>query len=265
MFYLTLLILCLRRKTKHRLGFSDSSVYWTTKGKDKRYFTNSSLKEVVSFLITNCYFTVGNVIFQQIIGIPMGIDPAPFWANLFLYFYENKFIQSLISSGSKQAFLYHGIMRFIDDLCAINDNLEFNGSFKDIYPPELELKVEHLGNHATFLDIDIKIENGKFIYKLFDKRDQFPFFIVRMPHLLSNIPSSIFYGSILSEFLRIARCTLKLDDFIIRGKELFVRMVSQGGNTTLINKQIKKAAFRHPEAFITFECDANEIITLLLS
>ena len=247
-------------KAKHRIGFSNSSVYWTTKGKDKRFFTNSSLKEIVSFLISNCYFTVGNVIFQQIIGIPMGIDPAPFWANLFLYFYENKYIQSLISSGSKQAFLYHGIMRFIDDLCAINDNLEFNGSFKDIYPPELELKVEHLGNHATFLDIDIKIANGKFIYKLFDKRDQFPFFIVRMPHLLSNIPSSIFYGSILSEFLRIARCTLKLDDFLIRGKELFVRMLNQGGNYNLINKQIKKATSRHPEAFVTFECDADEII-----
>ena len=60
--------------------------------------------------------------------------------------------------------------------------------------------------------------------------------MVRISHLLSNIPFSNFYGSILSEFLRIARCTLKLDDFIMRGKELFVSMVNQIRNTTPINE-----------------------------
>ena len=48
----------------------------------------------------------------------------------------------------------------------------------------------------TFLDLDIKIEDGIFVHKLFDKRDTF--FIVRMPPFESNIPSTIFYGSIFS-------------------------------------------------------------------
>ena len=47
----------------------------------------------------------------------MGIDPAPFWENPLLYFMMNKFLPSLISSGSKQDFPCHGIVRFIDDLC----------------------------------------------------------------------------------------------------------------------------------------------------
>ena len=94
-----------------------------------------------------------------------------FGQTLFLFCYENKFIQS---SGSKQVFLYHEIVPFIDYLCAINDSFEFNDSFKDVYPPELELKVEHLENHAAFRDIDIKIVNDKIIYKLFDKRINFP-------------------------------------------------------------------------------------------
>ena len=46
----------------------------------------------------------------------------------------------------------------------------------------------------------------------------------------------------------------------MRGNELFVRMVNQGGNTILIKKQMKKAVSKHPEAFFTFECDANEIV-----
>ena len=80
---------------------------------------------------------------------------------------------------------------------------EFLTSFKSLYPKELEFKVEQQGNHASFLDLDIKTKEGTFLYKLFDKRDKFPLFIVRMPHMSSNIPSVIFYGSIFSELLHI--------------------------------------------------------------
>ena len=46
--------------------------------------------------------------------------------------------------------------------------------------------VEHQGYQATFLNFDITVKEGTFIYKLFDKRDSFPFLIVRMPHVESN-------------------------------------------------------------------------------
>ena len=125
-------------------------------------------------------------------------------------------------------------MRFIDDLCAINDGGEFRKSFNEIYPPELELKVDHEGSHATFLDLDISIAGDRFIYKLYDKHDSFNFFIVRMPQMSSNIPSTVFYSSVLSEFLRIARCTLLFEDFIPKANQLFQRMVTQGGKKSLI-------------------------------
>ena len=150
--------------------------------------------------------------FKQDVGIPMGIDPAPFWANLFLYFFESKYVKDLISLGSQKAYKFHGTGRFIDDLCAINDGNEFYKSFKNIYPHDLELKVEHQGTHATFLDLDITIKDNIFVYKLFDKRDKFPFFIVRMPHLSSNMPSSTFYSSFCSELQRVSTRTLLLSD-----------------------------------------------------
>ena len=250
-----------KSKVRSKIGFSSSSIYWTSKGCGKRYFTEKSLIEAVSFLIKNCYFTVGNKVFSQDIGIPMGIDPAPFWANLFLYFFESKHVQSLVSKKSDRAYKYHSTSRFIDDLCAINDDNEFGNSFKCIYPKELELKLEHSGIHATFLDLDIKIEDGIFVYKLFDKRDKFPFFIVRMPHVQSNIPATIFYGSIFSEFLRIARCTLKLHDFLPRAAELYSRMILQGGSTTSINKQILKGFQRYPDIFKKYGKTYNDLIT----
>ena len=245
---------------RNKIGFTTKSVYWTNKGVGKRFFTRESLKEAVEYLITKCYFSVGNCVFIQKIGIPMGIDPAPFWANLFLYKYECKHVSTLASLKDIRSFRYHSMMRFIDDLCAINDGGEFGNSFKDIYPPELELKVEHNGSHATFLDLDITIINNKFVYKLFDKRDAFNFFIVRMPDLSSNIPSTVFYGSVLSEFLRIARYTLLYNDFIPKARDLYQRMITQGGNVKLTGKQISKAFSRHPEAFLKFQKTPIEII-----
>ena len=44
------------------------------------------------------------------------------------------------------------------DLCAINNDNEFLRSFKNIYPKELDIKLERQGNHASFLDLEIKIE-----------------------------------------------------------------------------------------------------------
>ena len=244
---------------RNRIGFSEKSVYWTNKGVDKRFFTKDTLKAAVVHLISKCYFVIGNTVFIQKIGIPMGIDPAPFWANLFLYHYENNFITKIGSQKSNRGFKYHAVMRFIDDLCAINDGGEFGKSFNEIYPPELELKVEHEGSHATFLDLDISIAGDRFIYKLYDKRDSFNFFIVRMPQMSSNIPSTVFYGSVLSEFLRIARCTLLFEDFIPKANQLFQRMVTQGGKKSLICKQIEKACLCHPTAFLKFNKSPQDV------
>ena len=46
-------------------------------------------------MIENCYFSVGTIIMRQAIGIPMGIDPAPFWANLFLFYFEYKWMKRM--------------------------------------------------------------------------------------------------------------------------------------------------------------------------
>ena len=61
-----------------------------------------------------------------------------------------------------------------------------------------------------------------------------------MPHLSGNIPSFIFYGSIMSEFLRIARSTRQVEDFLPRAKKLCDRMLSQGGSKNIVLKTFRK-------------------------
>ena len=227
-------------------------------------FTKDDIKFAITHLIKECYFTVGNSLFIQTIGIPMGIDPAPFWANLYLYKFEYRFMRELLKSDSTKARKFHGSLRFIDDLLCLNDGDEFGTSFRKIYPNELELKCEHRGEHATFLDLDIKINDGEFKYKLFDKRDEFPFEVVRMPDRSSNIPSYIFYGTIMSEIIRIARSTLCLDDLTPRIAALFKRMLIQGADRKKILHQCNKAITNYPYAFDKFASRSEHIIEKIL-
>ena len=235
--------------------------YWCkNKPKSLVSFSRSSLKKAVKFLIENCYFTVGNVILRQAVGIPMGIDPSPFWANLFLYQYEQRYMTDLIKADKVKARHFHSTKRFIDDLCALNDGNQFERVHRDIYPEELELKKEHSGNHGTFLNLDITIEDGRFVYKLYDKRDDFPFSIVRMPFIDSNIPQAIFYSALVGEFLRIARSTLLVNVFKEKAKMLCKRMSTQGANTNRMRHNLRKIIFRHPSDFAQFNVTPDDLI-----
>ena len=82
-----------------------------------------------------------------------------------------------------------------------------------------------------------------------------------MPDLSGNIPSHMFYGSVMSEFLRISRCTLLYSDFLPSAISLYKRMINQGGSTTLLLKQIYKAINRHPLTFTKYSKCAADITT----
>ena len=237
--------------------------FWGKKTRDSIGFTRNSLKIAMKHLIQNCYFTVGNTVLRQAIGIPMGIDPAPFWANIFLYAYEVEYISQLITTDKGKARCFHSTKRFIDDLCALNDGGEFGRAYKDIYPEELDLKIEHSGLHASFLNLDITIRNGLFIYKLFDKRDDFPFSIVRMPYISSNIAESIFYSAMVGEFLRIARSTLLFEDFLPKTRELIHRLNNQGAKQQTSCRLLRKIIHRHQEDFSHFGVNTEDILKQL--
>ena len=78
------------------------------------------------------------------------------------------------------------------------------------------------------MDLDIKIKDGKFHFGLFDKKDSFPFSIVRMPDNSSNIPSSIVYSAIGSESLKIAGASNNPESLSTAIKPLFARMSRHG-------------------------------------
>ena len=48
--------------------------------------------------------------------------------------------------------------------------------------------------NCTFLDLDIIVENNRFITRLYDKRRDFSFKVVSLPNMKSNIPTAPTYG-----------------------------------------------------------------------
>ena len=56
---------------------------------------------MVEFLVDNIYVRFGGQLFRQMVGIPMGTNCAPLLADLFLYSYENEFLDKLIKEGKR--------------------------------------------------------------------------------------------------------------------------------------------------------------------
>ena len=83
------------------------------------------IKDTIDYLFHSCYFTVGPKIFCQIIGIPMGSDLAPSFANLSLYFCDSKRMSELKKNDLIKPRKLCNTFRFIDDLNSINDSGEF--------------------------------------------------------------------------------------------------------------------------------------------
>ena len=158
-------------------------------------FTKSLLKEAINFLLHNWFFSIGNIIMIQVIWIPMGFDPVPFFANLFLAHKEADWVKAQGKLGTINVWKINNSFRSINDLLSLNVDSIFEKHYKDICPTELELKKENNGNScASFLDVCIYFEYGKCHTTLFDKRDNFGFDSVRMPFYCSNVARNVIWG-----------------------------------------------------------------------
>ena len=114
---------------------------WSSKKRRHHFlFTKSLLKEAIKFLLDKCFFSIGNIIMVQVIGIPMGSDPAPFFANLFLSHKEADWLKAQCKVATIKIPKINNSFRFNVDLLSLNDDTTFEKHYKDIYPTELELK-----------------------------------------------------------------------------------------------------------------------------
>ena len=120
---------------------------------DNKYTTNDICK-MIEFLVDNIYVRFGGQLFRQMVGIPMGTSCAPLLADLFLYSYENEFLDKLIKEGKRKlARRFNLSYCYIDDLISFN-NKRFKEFISDIYPKELTIsETTESTSVASYLDL----------------------------------------------------------------------------------------------------------------
>ena len=112
---------------------------------------------------------------------------------------------------------------------------------QDIYPPSLELSQENDDlSQAAVLDMFVSVKEGYFRTKVYNKTDDFPFHVVSMPFLESNISFKVCYKVFFSQVLRYQRlCSFK-KDFEDRVYLLGKNLEKRGYSVTELGKEFRQ-------------------------
>ena len=207
-----------RNNTKSCISVYEKSASWVkTPRSGTMFFTSKTLIDSVNFLVDNAYFSFGENVFKQLVGIPIGVDPGPYVANLTLWYFEFKYVNSLYKSDYRSALMLNNTFRLIDDITSINSDNLFSNIVSKIYPNNLILNKENIGdNSANVLDLDISIHNFKFCVSVFDKRDKFNFDVVKFAPKRTNQPEKIGYNTFSSQVLRFFRICNDFNGFLFK-------------------------------------------------
>ena len=113
--------------------------------------------------------------------------------------------------------------RYRNDFINIDD-IHFEQMVHRIYPAELQLsKAKASCTEASFLDLNLSIQNGTVSSKIYDKRDNFDFAIVNFLLLDGDVPQRPSHGVYISKLIHIARASSHVSDFISRNKFLIAK------------------------------------------
>ena len=123
------------RRYKYLASGHDETYFVKEHSDSKNKLSEDDIIKMLEFLVDSIFLVFAGKVFQQTVGIPMGTNCAPLLANIFLYSYEEEFIQSLLSTRKKQHLTY----RYIDDVLSIN-NPEFKKYLDQMYSAEIEIK-----------------------------------------------------------------------------------------------------------------------------
>ena len=105
---------------------------------------------------------------------------------------------------------------------------------------------------ASFLDLLLSISDGFVKTKIYDKRDDFDFDIVKFPFLDGDVPCLASYGVYSSQIIRFARVSSHVDNFNTRNKVCTAKLLRQGCRYHKIRKAFSKFYRRHFDMVSTY-------------
>ena len=186
-------------------------------------------------------------LFRQIRGIPMGMVPAPGFAELGLGIDEFQYCSELVEDKKTDILRkLINMVRYIDDIGVANF-MDFGQIAKDIYPITLVLnKSNDSGKlNSAFLDLSVPVINHQFQVKVYNKTDDYDFSVITFPFLEPNIVTSLCYSVFFGVILRYLRICSVLSDFEIRAQKLVAILVLRSYRRSELAKQFIRVFFRY--------------------
>lgn len=224
------------------------------------HFSLDKIKNIFKYVIEHSFFKLGNKTFNQFNGIAMGWDPAPFAANLSLYSCEHLFQAKLCKQNYSAAKQNNNNCRYIDDINTLNNKV-FEDQIPLIYPQEIVCNRENNSElRGHFLELDIDIKSNKFQTKVYDKRNDFDFQIVKFPDTKSNIPNRVVLNVFVSQLLRFLRVCSEMDSFKIETKKLISSFQLKGCNRKILDNKILQTLTKHSKTFNKYNISLKEFL-----
>ena len=173
---------------------------------------------------------------------------------------EFKFLDKKVKEGNLEiARQFVGLNRYRDDRSALNiDN--FRDIAREIYPQSLELSQENDDlTQATVLDMHVEIKEGFFKTKVYNKTDSFPFEVISLPFLESNISERICYKVFYSQVLRYQRLCSELYDFNSRVRILGEFLIKRGYKRDLLCREFVQVTSNYRGEFERWEIPSDGV------
>ena len=232
--------------------------FWARDNTKPGTYSIVDILDMISFLIGNSYIKALGKIFRQTKGIIMGGKSSGWLSDCSLMVDEFIFLDKTVKEGNMEmARQFKGLNRYRDDCTALNmDN--FIDIARNIYPLSLELTQENDDpSKATVLDMEVDIIDGNFDTKVYNKTDSFPFEVVSLPFLNSNLSEKICYKVFYSQILRYQRLSTRKVDFESRVKILGEILIKREYKRDLLRREFLKVLYNYRCEFERWELPSD--------
>ena len=191
---------------------------------------------MADFVLNNNIFEFNSKACQQKSGTAIGTKFAPPYACIYMDEVEQKFLQM----QSKKSLIW---LRYIDDIFFIwihgEQELEIFLKHLSSFTPNLSFTLEASKNCIPFLDLKVKLIDGKLETDLYMKPTDHNQYL----HYLSSLPEHTKRSIVYSQTLRVNRLYSLEKDFNSHKLNMKEWFIKRGYPEYVVEKEMKKVCF----------------------
>ena len=224
--------------------------WWVLGSSEGIVFCLDDVFEMIDYLVRNSYIKAFGNLFRQAKGVIMGGKSSGWLSDCSLMVDEYRYVDNKVRNGLlADVSRLQYFRRYRDDCISLNiDN--FLTLASEIYPPSLTLTQENdQPNKVNVLDMIAEIRDGHIITKVYCKTDHFPFEVISLPFLDSNLDTKICYRVFYGQVIRFQRLTSFRENFEARVRFLASILLNRNYRLNALQVQFCRAIDRYTSEF----------------